>query len=68
MGHNDTMIEHFFFVDTRNKIQLLYPNSFSQLDRDEKIKIISNQANLDELDNMKYKRIMYILNHYDEHC
>lgn len=65
---NGKTIDQYFFVDSRNKIQLLYPNYKKKIDVLRLIEYIAEQRKIRQMDNTKFKRINCITRHPEETC
>ena len=59
---NDEAEEHeqYFFVDSRNKVQILYPNYAQKVERTKIIEAIEQAINMKKSNTYELKKITYI--------
>ena len=50
----------YYFIDSRNKIQILYPNYDQKVERVKVVEMISNKFNIGYKNASIYKKITYI--------
>ena len=53
-------VEQYFFVDSRNRIQILWPNYDLKVERVKTIELISKQAGILQKNCDQFKKINYI--------